>query len=74
MGLMPKIAITNAIIIGALLAVAVVALLTNNSGLADTIVGAVIGAVLGAGATTVVVSQHMGKSDPTDSADTTTKV
>ena len=72
-GLMPKIAVTNAIIIGALLAVAVVALLTAQPGLADTIVGAVIGAVLGAGATTVIVSQHMGKGDTTDDTGTTTK-
>lgn len=68
-GLMPKIAVTNAVIVGLLLVVAIVALLTHAEGLADTIVGAVIGAVLGAGATTVVVSQHMGKGDT--NADTT---
>ena len=65
-GLLPKIAWTNAVIIVALLMVAAVALVTNNKDVGNLIVGSVIGVAFGAGATTVVVQQHVsGKSDST---------
>lgn len=62
-GLMPKIARMNAIILIGLMGVAVVALVTGNSQLADTIVGALLGVVLGTGATTIVVQSHAAKDD-----------
>lgn len=72
-GLMPKIALANAMVVTALLVVACVALVTRQPELADTIVGAVIGSVLGAGATTLVVQNHINRNNTDNDTDTTPK-
>lgn len=64
---MPKIALTNAVIIVTLLLVATVALVTDNKDVGNLIIGSVLGTVLGAGATVTVVQQSMAKR--TDASD-----
>lgn len=66
-GLMPKIAWTNAIVLLGLLALAAVALLVGDQQLADYIVGASVGAIVGSTATTLVVQQH-ANSRPSDTS------
>ena len=71
--LLPKIAWTNAIILVALLALAALALIVGDQQLADYIVGAIIGAVVGAGATTVVVQQHTSSTKGDSDTSSTSK-
>lgn len=63
---MRKIAWTQVVVIVALLGVAVVALITDNKDVGNVIIGAIVGSVFGAGATTVIVAANNGKTKPND--------
>lgn len=67
--MVPKIAVTNAVLIVALLIVAVVALTTDNKDVGNLIIGNVMGVVLGAGVTTVVVQAHVSRTNDSTQAD-----
>lgn len=66
-----KIAWSQAVIIVALIALAIVAVLVHDESIADTIVGGVFGVIVGGAATTVVVQQAVSaaKSDAAATAE-----
>lgn len=70
---MRNIAWTQAVIVVALIALAIVAVLVHDESIADTIVGGVFGVIVGGTATTVVVQQAVTKANDAAAAEAASK-